>query len=43
MIAAEKILGIASAVVGAIGSLILYKGTFGFEAPSAYMSPKACR
>ena len=35
---AGKILGVASAVAGAVGSLLLNKGTFGFEAPAVYMS-----
>jgi len=35
-----KIVGIASALAGAIGSFLLYKGTFGFEAPSPYASNK---
>lgn len=35
-----KIVGIASALLGAIGSFLLYTGTFGFEAPSPYASAK---
>lgn len=37
---AAKLLGIGSAIIGAIGSFLLYKGTFGFEAPAVYADEK---
>jgi hypothetical protein len=31
-----KIIGIAAAIAGAVGTALLYKGTFGFEMLSGY-------
>jgi hypothetical protein len=33
-----KSLGIAAAIAGAIGTVLLYFGTFGFEAPAVWAS-----
>ncbi|MPV65839.1 hypothetical protein [Burkholderia sp. BE17] len=33
-----KILNIASAAIGVLGTFLMYKGTFGLVAPGAYMN-----
>jgi hypothetical protein len=37
---AAKILGLLSAALGAGGTLLLFFGSFAYEAPAAYMSAK---
>jgi hypothetical protein len=42
LITTAKILGLAAAVAGALGSFLLYVGTLGFRGASDVDEPKAC-
>jgi hypothetical protein len=39
-LSASKVIGLLSALAGAVGTAMLYKGSFAFEAPAAYASPE---
>jgi hypothetical protein len=40
---AAKVAGVAAAAFGALGSLLLYVGAFGLEAPTVWMTDQSAR